>query len=144
MGEIVSVIPSVGLMHHHDLMEEFFSTPRTPRKQEHVPLESPIRNAQQYNNRETTTSPEEPQRKNPYADMLKSKKSTFDIENDLFAGITTDTTLNAPKRPDVKANANLMDNLFAKLDTEKRTEKAKGPYTKSSQPFKVSDSSIRI
>ena len=120
-----------------------FSTPRTPRKQEQVPLESPFRNTQQYNNQETTTSPEEPRRKNPYADMLKSKKSTFDIENDLFAGITTDTTPNTAKRPDVKANANIMDSLFAKLDTEKHTEKSKGSYTKSSQPFKVSDSSIR-
>ena len=116
---------------------------RTSRSERRDPLDQPARDTRKYNNRNTSTSLERPKQINPYTDVIKSKKSAYDIENDLFAGITTESVHESCKKPNLQANTKLMNDLFANLDTQKQIEGSKGSYTKSSQPFKVSDSSIR-
>jgi hypothetical protein len=122
-------------------------------------------------------TPQEPRPANPYADIIKSKRSSMDIESDLFAGINADSSAEIPNHqkptfqskvspkstsqsilsPKTVADFNTsqkpafpnvsLDNLFAKLDVNQNkssiTETSRGSYTKLSQPFKVSDSSLR-
>ena len=129
-------------------------------------------------------APQNPTLVNPYADIIKSKRSSMDIENDLFAGIDGDSSVEIPRpqkpavqfnvsqkptfqpkvsqmsasqpnlSPKIASNSNAsqnprfpnvsLDNLFAKLDVNQNKPNAsKGSYTKSSQPFKVSDTSLR-
>ena len=122
-------------------------------------------------------TPQEPRPANPYADIIKSKRSSMDIESDLFAGINADSSVEIPNHqkptfqskvspkstsqsnlsPKITANLNAsqkpafpnvsLDILFAKLDVNQNkssiSETSKGSYTKLSQPFKVSDSSLR-
>jgi hypothetical protein len=138
---------------------------------------------------ETVVSPasQEPRPVNPYTNIVKSKRSSMDIESDLFAGIDADSSveISNSQKPAVQSEvsqkltfqpkvsqkstsqSNLsqkiasgsntsqkpafssvsLDNLFAKLDVNQNKPQtpdgSRGSYTKSSQPFKVSDSSLR-
>lgn len=88
---------------------------------------------------------------NPYAQVVKSRRSAADIENDLFAGINADA-------PDLKPSKNFlppaptspsMDSLLNAFGTSSvrvnATSQAteNSPYTKASQPFRVSEKSVR-
>lgn len=87
-------------------------------------------------------------RANPFTDILNSKKSASDIESDLFAGISS-IPMNATTQPTEPSSS--LGNLFRSTERDKISKSAtradsrkpKTSYTKSSQPFRISDSSVQ-
>ena len=110
---------------------------------------------------------ERPRRINPFAEVLKSDASAIDIENDLFAGITAAIPSEKPalkpapkpapkprsmidsfiaaatpsEKPVSKPRSMLDTFIGAAASTATRTSEARTEFTKTSQPFRISDNS---
>ena len=82
-----------------------------------------------------------------YAEVVKSRKSAADIENDLFAGIKSEipTPESSGSQAQVNTQSSSFSNLLTSFGQDSRSSDARTntSYTKASQPFRVSERSVR-
>jgi hypothetical protein len=95
-----------------------------------------------------TSQPDPPPPLNPYAEAVKSRKSAAAIEDDLFAGLN----VAEPPKPEVSktaAQANTLNSVLSTFGQQAKNPDANTPfsantsYTKASQPFRLSQQSVR-